>query len=256
VRLSVSTAIGVGLLLAGGAIHARQTTLPASAQQTSLAFEVASVKRTAADARSSSRRLLGRITMNGFAVRSMLAVILGVPSYLIVDGPGWVDEERFDIDAVAPGVPAGDVHRVGLRVMEERFQLRLRQERRNMPVYALVRARRDGRLGPNLRPANGCAPDTSKNSVQPGVRIMNCRAWGPELIQSVVDRPIDDQTGLSGTFDVRLEWSPELGTAASGNDDRVSVFTAVVEQLGLRLESTRGQVEVLAIDHVERPTSN
>jgi len=127
------------------------------------------------------------------------------------------------------------------------------------PVYALVRSRADGQLGPGLREVKDCAPDPLRDGLITGLVSLSCRPWNPRFVTLGADRPVVDRTGLSGLVDVRLEWSPALaaGTpdavSASPSGAGVSLFTALQEQLGLRLEATQEPVEVLVIDRVERP---
>jgi len=168
-------------------------------------------------------------------------------------------------------------------LLEERFKLVVHQETRDLPIYALTLARSDGKLGPKLvRSDVDCDKviaelaeairKTGRPPLGPPGQAPPCSTGGPPgkftgnditmqmladvLIASVnrmdaVDRVVVDRTGLSGGFDLTLEWTPdELVAASSG----ASIFTALQEQLGLKLEPTRGPVEVIVIDHVERPT--
>ena len=168
-------------------------------------------------------------------------------------------------------------------LLEERFKLVVHQETRDLPIYALTLARSDGKLGPKLvRSDVDCdkviaeladaIKKTGRPPLGPPGQAPPCSTGGPPgkftgnditmqmladvLIASVnrmdaVDRVVVDRTGLSGGFDLTLEWTPdELVAASSG----ASIFTALQEQLGLKLEPTRGPVEVIVIDHVEWPT--
>jgi uncharacterized protein (TIGR03435 family) len=168
-------------------------------------------------------------------------------------------------------------------LLEERFKLVVHQETRDLPIYALTLARSDGKLGPKLvRSDVDCEKviadladairKTGRPPVGPPGQAPPCSTGGPPgkftgnditmqmfadvLISSVnrmdaVDRVVVDRTGLSGGFDLALDWTPdELSAAASGT----SIFTALQEQLGLKLEPARGPVDVIVIDRVERPT--
>jgi uncharacterized protein (TIGR03435 family) len=170
----------------------------------------------------------------------------------------------------------------------ERFALKAHKETREGSTYALVLARQDRRLGPRLTPtqidcaacfaekraagesvvatgigdAPPCTGVTSSRFIKASVRSMAVLA---SMLATRVARPVVDQTRLAGNFDFDLEWSQDLsgpptpaGVARQEPplDDGISLFTALQEQLGLKLEPTKGSVEVRVIDHVERPTEN
>ena len=171
-------------------------------------------------------------------------------------------------------------------LLRDRFQLRAHTETRTLPTYDLVLARQDGRLGPDLRRSDTdcdallaarkgapfaagpgdvpvCMMITTPKTIQGGTRPLPMLA---AALSTVVGRPVADRTGLAGNFDVTLEWTPDpvapslfgRDTAptqpAAPTDDAVSIFTAIQEQLGLRLSPTQGPVEVVVIDAVERPS--
>ena len=186
--------------------------------------------------------------------------------------PPAMDNDRFDVDAVPQGAPGSIEQRQMLqRLLADRFKLALHRETRDLPIYALVKARADGRLGERLKPsAVDCskiragAPPPAPNPGQPpscmmifgqgrlisyGMTVTQLAEMG--LSRSVL-RPVVDRTGLTGSYTWNLEWAPDDAPAANG--DLPSLMTALVEQLGLKLESTRGPVEVIVIDRVERPT--
>lgn len=154
-------------------------------------------------------------------------------------------------------------------LLTERFTLAFHRETREVPIYALVVARADGKLGPQLLPSTlaECAERTPPNNT--GSAPIPCgggfarvgdlagRAVAfPVLaanLSNAADRPVVDRTGLTGTFDWQLRWTPDP-LPPTQPLDTVTLFTALQEQLGLRLDSTHGPVEVLVIDSVERPT--
>jgi uncharacterized protein (TIGR03435 family) len=177
----------------------------------------------------------------------------------IIGAPSWLESENYDIEAKAANaddMSSFNKTRLLLRsLLEERFKLRVHREQRQMSIYALVRASNDGRLGPKFKQST---TDCFKASAR------CCFAGGPvgrvkadaipmdiltQLLGNATDRIVVDRTGLTGGFDIDLEWSPDQ-TAS----DQPSIFTAVQEQLGLQLESTKGPVDVVVIDHAERPT--
>ena len=167
-------------------------------------------------------------------------------------------------------------------LLEDRFKLAAHIEKREVPVYALVMARSDGRLGPKLRPVTDdeCAARRLKatnGALNPSRDALPCGATRYAAIGSSAfgvpmtsvasllqgggpGRPILDRTNLAGVFDIDIQWGPEAnGLSADGaasSSDATSIFTAVTEQLGLKLESRREPMDVLVIDHVEHPTED
>jgi uncharacterized protein (TIGR03435 family) len=202
----------------------------------------------------------------------------------IVGAPSWFDSERYNIEARAVGDPPREQMILMLRaLLADRFKLAVHRETRPLPVYALELAS-PGKLGPQLKPHSDGAEcvDTSQSdpglgnllpycgdfrvggAVNGGLRetahAITIDRFAASLAQQV-DRPIVDRTGLSGTFDVDVEFisqramvnSPSGSDASSGPP---SIFTALQEQLGLKLVPATGPVEVFIIDHVEQPSEN
>jgi len=169
------------------------------------------------------------------------------------------------------------------KLLADRFGLQVRRDKRELPMYALTLMRKDGAAGPRLvrsnidcekiptdgRPeaAAGRPSAVSPNKFRGECRMMVTRQYltaGTRSIQhlavslqSILGRPVVDRTGLTGTFDMDLQWSGDVGGPPAGNTsptDAPTIFTAVQEQLGLRLESTRGAFDVVVVDSVQRPT--
>jgi uncharacterized protein (TIGR03435 family) len=192
----------------------------------------------------------------------------------LIGAPAWVTSERFDVDARATFEPDADQQRIMLRaLLADRFKFTAHVETPERPIYHLVVARADGRLGPQIRrididcatykrPASPRdAPQAAADEAPPcsyrmsasqkvtfisGGRTMQLLA---DVISPMAGRPVFDKTALAGYYAFKLEF------AEQGGDD-ATLFTALPEQLGLKLEPTRGPVEILAIDHIERPTEN
>jgi uncharacterized protein (TIGR03435 family) len=217
------------------------------------------------------------------------------PDFLISGGPKWIDADHFDVQAkAAEDVPpsvgpdtASSPRRLMLQaLLAERFKLKVHHEISERPIYALVFARTDRKTGPQLRlAAIDCAaiaagrggappPSPSQLGARPacGMRVAPGNLGGGGVVMSqfasllprFVDRVVLDQTGLVGGFDLELNWTPAPGEwtppPLPGVPDPPAqgptLFTALQEQLGLKLESAKGPVDVLAIDHVEHPTEN
>ena len=247
-----------------------------SVEQPAPAFEVASVKATRQSSSGIMRRPTpGRVFFQNVPLQSLVEEAFDVEPYQVVGLPSWTVTERFGIEATYDPAMAKQVPAMLQRLLEERFRLRVRRETRDMPVYEMVKARSDGTLGPGLRPSTtDCAPAAGQRSsctlriASNSIEATGTR-WGflPTNI-GVWDRPVIDKTGLSGSFDVKLDWTPDpavsgsaeaaaaAATAAASTPNRVSIFTALQEQLGLKLEPSRAPVEVLVIDSVQRPTTD
>jgi len=249
------------------------------------AFEVASVKPNKSGEASGNLGFGagGRLTATNATVRDLIKAAYASPQPLfdfqLVGGPNWINSERFDITTRAEGQPQFAQLMLMLRtLLEDRFKLKAHRETRELPTYALVPANPDGRLGRRLRRAADCsAPDAPRRPAVPG-QAAPCRidrgfgivtGRGVPLtlfvtggLSSIVGRSVIDRSGLTGFFDWDLEWAPAPGEATppARNDapvapltDGPSIFTALEEQLGLKLQSERGPVEVVVIDSVERP---
>jgi uncharacterized protein (TIGR03435 family) len=249
------------------------TVTPVTARQTlTPAFEVASIRenKSGLAAGSSTGRPGGSYNVTNMTLRSLIWVAYGIPSQRIIGGPDWVDSTHFDVAAKAAGDPRPEEVREMIKsLMRERFKLVAREEKRDLPVYALVIARKDGVLGPRMR-ANplDCADaaalkkaraEASADSIRPcELRFMPSRLrLGTATVASMLDnlaeiagRPVVDRTGLSGTYDIDLQWAP------TPDADGVSIFTAIQEQLGLRLEPSTAPLDVVIIESAQRPTEN
>jgi uncharacterized protein (TIGR03435 family) len=254
------------------------------------AFEVVSIKRNTSGDEIGGDVFQpgGRWNATNVTVRSLVRTAYRLQGFQIVGGPSWISAERFDITAKAakdlrpPSSP--DTFPEGLLMVQtllaERFKVIVHRETRELPVYALVIARSDRKLGPRLRqPEIDCSSFDFRNPTTAppagfcgGIRSAPGTFTGKGAtirqlalnLSPRVGRIVLDRTGLNGSFDLDLEWSPSLPVAVSADpptnggtaaaDAGASIFTAVQEQLGLKLESTKGPVDVLVIDSAEQPT--
>jgi uncharacterized protein (TIGR03435 family) len=197
------------------------------------------------------------------------------PRPQIVGAPGWIESDNFDVQAVATGNPSQEQRQMMLRSMlAERFKLASHLETRALPVYNLVRPSPDAKLGDKLRVSDGAcdalrkpsAPTPTPEQLRPcmlaffrgSLRVNGVTAsqFATAGLTRVVDRPVIDRTGLGATlYDWAIEWTPEPSSQVSATTDLPSsVFSAVREQLGLRLEPATGAVDVVVVEHVEKPT--
>jgi uncharacterized protein (TIGR03435 family) len=245
-------------------------------------FEVASVRRNVTGgAGLAGPQPGGRFIAVGVTLRRLVAG--AYDDVLVIGGPGWMDTDRFDINARADGdAPPAEIVRMVRSMMADRFKLVLHTETRDMPVYLLNTARTDRRLGPTLRESDAKCAQDARNYVPKlapgpppcgdfrlGARALTARGMTMPrlagLLKGRVGRPVVDSTGLDAAYDLELEWSSDLGLqqappGSAGADaitpDGLSLFTALQEQLGLRLEASRGPVDIIVVDSAEPPTSN
>ena len=259
--------------------------LPARAQRP--AFEVASIRRNVSVGQLSSisGQPGGRITVTNHALRNIIRNMNRLQSYQLVGGPDWIDKDRWDIVAKGAGDPSFEQLVAMMQtLLADRFKLVTHREARDMPIYALMLARPDGRLGPQLkvstvdcaaiaaaaRAQGGAPPPPPGAGPRCGTNMSTGRMRASATPMSDIarnlsiatDRSVVDKTGLPGIFDLDLRWKPDVPASAPegpGNistDDAPSLFTALQEQLGLKLDAQRGPVEVLVIDSAEKPVED
>ena len=234
-------------------------------------FEVASVKANKTGATQVSVSWQGGVTMINVPLRAIVqfAYSINTPTR-IVGHPDWTNVERFDIQARAPeGMATVEQMRPMLQtLLADRFKLVAKIDKRELQSYALVKARTDGLLGPNLKlstaeckgPRGEATPLAIQCGVQSGVAGGVKLVGVPmgqlaPLISLIVGRPVVDRTGLAGNYDIELRFSGDPG-APSTDPSAPSIFTALQEQLGLKLNGEREVADVLVIDRIERPTEN
>ena len=250
-------------------------------------FEAASVKiNKSGEAGGRFGGRPGNLVVTNYTLRDIIRNVYGLQRYQIVGGPEWLGTERFDINARAPeGAPQSQLLTMMQALLADRFKLRVRREPRDLPIYALVMARPDRRLGPKMQPATfDCAALAAARSrgetpalpppagdrpvcgaqANPGRLMVGGYAVADfaRNLGGFAGRPIVDRTGLTGTYNYELLWTPDepppagIALPAWYDPNGPSLLTAVQEQLGLKLESTTGPVDVLVIDSAERPTED
>jgi uncharacterized protein (TIGR03435 family) len=223
-------------------------------QNAQLAFEVASIKPSPPGSNGTSiGSPAGRFVARNASLKLLIVNAFNVRDLQIEGGPGWMDSDRFDIDAkMTDNATAKQSYEMLQTLLADRFQLKIHRETREMSIYSLV----VGKGGPKLSPAR---EDERSMAVGRGRgKLQFHRVSLSTLAQNLggnLDRIVLDKTGLSGDFDFTVEWNPDL-TQPDADPSRPSIFTAVQEQLGLKLESTKGPVEVLVIESVQKPTEN
>ena len=300
---AIAVPVAVGMLMS--ARLSAQVVPPAPNAPT---FDVASVKpNNSGPGRMGGRGGPGRIDMTNMPLRRLIRQAYDIHETQIIGGPDWLDAQGFDVNATFGGDQTPERRRAMMQtLLRDRFKLTFHAETRDMPIYALITARPDKRLGEGLRktPEGAClprgaglpaAPSTSGPSPAPpspfdpdaqapcgsiifgpgrllahGVPIdMLANSLGNLPAITAFNRIVQNQTGLEGTYDFDFKFANELagrggpfipppgagGAAATPGDEPV-LFTALQEQLGLKLDARRANVEVMVIDSVEKPDPN
>jgi uncharacterized protein (TIGR03435 family) len=252
--------------------------------QAPLAFDVASIKVNNSGAMAEQVRFYppsGRVTMTNVTVKRLIQNAYQLQDQQIAGGPGWIASERFDIVANSEAANLSPMDRWMMvrALLADRFKLRMHTEKREQSVFAMVPAHGDGKRGehltavtpdckapaaPRTGPIDLSAPNLC-GVIMGGPGRMNFRGVTMDVLAAQLSartgRSVVDRTGLSGRFDLDLEFAPQP-VRSDGSDPSLgdrpsseapSIFTALQEQLGLKLEPQKGPVEVTVIDGVERP---
>jgi len=245
---------------------------------------VASVKPNTSGGRGG---IVNRLPGGGFraeniVVNTLIQLAYNVSGFQISGAPAWTSSDRFDVNAKAEGEATMDQMRPMLQAMlADRFRLMAHRETKEAPIYELVAAKSGLKLAPTKE--GSCTTFDPKTPPPPpprpgdplprmcgGARISRSSidAFGISMaalasdLSNLLGRTVVDKTGVTGTFDVHMEFAPDeaiaIGGQAAPSADQAgpSIFTALQEQLGLKLDNAKSPVEVLVIDHVERPSEN
>jgi uncharacterized protein (TIGR03435 family) len=232
-------------------------------------FEVATVKLSRPDTQGKGFRVNGRrFTTLNTSLSDLITFAYGLHPHQIAGAPSWVESDRYDLAAQPDGEgQPNDAQwkKMLQKLIADRFKLTTHRDKKELSVYAIVL----GKAGPKLTKSEG-DPSGLPGMFFRGLGALSVRnasmADFSGLMQSaVLDRPVVDQTGLTGRFDFTLTWTPDefqfggMGIKvppASTDGAAPDLFTAMQGQLGLRLESTKAQTEILVVDHVEKPSEN
>jgi uncharacterized protein (TIGR03435 family) len=235
------------------------TTALARAQSAS--FEVASIKPFQGLPLNVYMNTSGsRVTISGYGLPGLLMTAYQVEPWQIAGGPVWMETDRFNIIANAPGegIPTEDQMREMLQtLLADRFQVKVHREKKESPVYALV----VGKSGHKLKQSAGEGFSYTVGGRARTLEMTFSKATMEQLALQLsssggMGRVVLDKTALTGTYDFKLNWIPGDDTALTPDSDAASIFTAIQEQLGLRLEPQKAPVEILVIDHAEKPSAN
>ncbi len=244
------------------------------------AFEVSVVRlNKSGDSGSRSNFQNGRFTATNVLLKNLIHYqAYGVPEPRILGGPKWINSRRFDIEAKMDSSLAGELEKLDRderttlrqaifqKLLADRFRLAVHWETRELSIYALVVAKQGSRLQAAKESDRGSGTSSGYGSFT--ARNLTVDQIAQALTQELseeVGRVIVDKTGIQGRYDATLKWTPAEDAPPGGGhapdstpagNSEPALFTAIQEQLGLRLESARGPVKVLVIDHVEMPSDN
>ncbi len=233
------------------------------------AFEVASVKPTNPDQRGGGIRVQGRqFSATNLSVGNLILLAFGIHPHQLAGAPDWIEKDRYDVlgKPDVEGQPNNrQLQALMQKLLADRFSLKFHREKRELSVYAIVA----GKSGAKLTKADG-DPKADANMFFYGPAKFNAKNatmadFAGFLQRGVLDRPVIDQTGLTGRFDFGLLWRPEVPAGAaetnpalspSDGDGLPDIFTAIQQQLGLKLEAMKTPINVIVIDHLEKPSEN
>lgn len=251
----------MGAMLVGPRALGQGQDVPTMAADAHPAYEVATIKPSdpadnSAGFHSEGRRLFAE----NEPMDQLIAFAYQVHPKQIVDGPDWFSKDRWDVKGVPDiaGAPNEQQMREMMqKLLAERFGLKFHRAKRELSIFAITVAKGGSKLAASKSDPNSLLDQTgSDNGVEHDWRFTNNSiADFAEDMQYFLDRPVVDETGLKGKFDFKLKWSTN---DAPNNDPNAppGLLTAVQEQLGLKIEATKGPADVLVIDHVERPSAD
>ena len=236
-------------------------------------FVVATIKPSRPDAPRGGYGIRGQdVTTTNVTVNWMIKLAYNVHANQIAGAPSWVDSERYDTvgRSDTPGEPSRDQMKLMIqKLLVDRFQLKFHTEKKELPVYAMVVAKGGPKISvsagdPNAFPGIGFGREPGVISLFGRNTGLNGVANG--LQSNILDKPVVDQTGLTGRYDFQLRFTPDaiqlanfggLGPAnAADPNPPPDIFTAFEQQLGLKLQATKAVVDVMVIDRIERPSPN
>jgi uncharacterized protein (TIGR03435 family) len=252
------------------AIPAPPPPVPPMDANASPSFEVATIKPTKPD---EQRKLLvvrgNRFETVNTSMNNLISFAYGLHPKQIVGAPAWFDSDKFDIDG-KPDIEGrpNDKQLKGMiqKLLADRFSLKFHRDKRELPVYVLSAAKSGPKLTKSEGDPNGLPGLFFRQLGALNVRNATMGDFTNLMQEAVLDRPVVNQTGLEGRYDFTLNWTPDdsqfggLGAKIPPSTDNANappnLYTAVQEQMGLKLDATKALADVLVIDHVEKPSAN
>lgn len=225
-----------------------------SAQDSPEGFEVVTIKPTVCTGSCGTFfTARGRhIIAGNVSVTDLISLAWAVHVKQIVDGPSWLGSEKFDIDGLpdTDGRPNHNQLRLMMqKLLASRFRLVFHHEQRELPVYALLTAKNGPKMTKTDRQPGDSTGFSYTNQIVLTVKNSTMADFADGMQASFMDRPVVDRTALNGRYDFLLKWSPDEAESPG-------LYTAIEEQLGLKLAPARARVDVLVIDRIEKPSEN
>ncbi len=239
---------------------------PAQTNPANAEFAVATIKPTDPAFGGILIRLSGgKFSATGFTLKDLIAFAYQVDISQIAGGPKWFASDRYDI--LGKPEKEGPLNRDAARIMLRallitRFQLRTHQETREMPVYVLTLGKSGSKMKQRMEGDGGETTRLTFQGAKATGRNVSAKVLAEELGAMVLGRPVLDRTGLMGTFDLNLSWKLDAdqlqgtGTTVAGNRNDPDIFTAIQEQLGLKLEARNAPAEIIVVDGALKPSNN
>lgn len=225
-------------------------------------WEVVTVRPTDPTVNNANMQMEERqFVMSNRSVETLLLIGYSAHKRQVVNGPDWIRSEHWDIRGVpdVPGQPSlRQMQTLARKVLTERFGLVAHTEKREMEVYALTVAKGGQKMTPSAGDPNGLPDENDQgNGATTTMHVTNMSMAELALVlKFYLERPVVDQTGLAGRYDFRLMWTVDESKAPADGSAPPTMFTAIQEQLGLKLEAVKAQADVLVIDKVEKPGAN
>jgi uncharacterized protein (TIGR03435 family) len=246
--------------------------LPPMAADAHPSFEVATIKPSKPDDQRKAFLVQGRrFKIINQPLTAILSFSYDVQAKQLIGLPPWADTDKYDIDAEpdGEGAPSGKQWKAMLqKLVAERFKLTFHQDKRELSVYVLSVAKGGPKLTKSEGDPNGLPGLFFRGKLGDlGVRNANMGDFTGLMQEAVLDRPVLDQTGITGRYDFTLVWTPDdsqfagMGVkipppAAEDGKAPPNLYTAIQEQIGLKLEATKAPADVMVVDHVEKPSEN
>jgi uncharacterized protein (TIGR03435 family) len=252
--------IGLGLWV--GSLRAQTGTMQPMPADASPKFEVATIKPSKEDVEGQGFSISiqgSRVTTTNTTVKELIAFAYRLHEKQIVNGPDWLGTEKFDVDGRpdVAGTPNNKQFRMLFQtLLAERFKLVFHRDKKELSVYTLTVGKNGAKLAATVHQENDPVDFSFHGLGALTVGNATMRDFCEGMQAGAMDRPVVDQTGLTGRYDFSLNWTLDSLHATNDPNAPPGIFTAIQEQLGLKLQAAKAPAEVVLIDHVERPAAN